>query len=108
MYEATLRDESNESGGRHLIVRTSSQGVELVGVDNNSGSKEDQIFGASQYEWVQTISWEHVPAFVALLGGAPDDDVIKLLFERYSGEASRELSPLLEKATFPIKFWSWF
>lgn len=108
MYEAALRDESNESGSRHLIARTCSEGVQLVGRDLNSGPKDTLIFGASEYEWIQTIDWEHVPEFVLLLGGSPGDDVIKLLFERYSGEASSKLSPLLQKATFPIKFWSWF
>ena len=108
VYEAVLRDENNDSGSRHLIARTSSAGIELVGRDLNSGPKENQIFGASEYEWIQTIAWEHVPAFRELLGLAPGDDVIKLLSERYSGKASSDLSALLQTATFPIKFWSWF
>jgi len=108
VYEAVLRDEHNDAGSRHLIARTSSEGIELVGQDLNSGPEEDQIFGASEYEWIQTIAWEHVPAFCTLLGGAPGDDVIELLSKRYSGKASNELSPLLQTATFPIKFWSWF
>ena len=108
VYEAVLLDEHNDAGSRHLIARTSSGGIELVGQDLNSGPKEHRIFGAREYEWTQTIAWDHVPAFCTLLGGTPGDDVIKLLSERYSGKASDALAQLLRTATFPIKFWSWF
>ncbi len=60
-----------------------------------------------EYEWFKTIAAADVPRVVALLGGAPGDDVLDLLERDYTGAGSYELEARLRASDIPVKLSVW-
>jgi hypothetical protein len=60
-----------------------------------------------EYEWHYVIAAEDLPAAVAAFGGEPGVDVLELLVQRWSGQASYKLGATLRQSGIKYKFWNW-
>lgn len=56
-----------------------------------------------EYEYFMTIAAADVPRVVELLGGAPGENVLRLLAGCWSGSASHELERILRESDIPIE-----
>ena len=102
-----LRSEVSGRDRRSLwAVVTLDGDLRIEGQD--LGPEVERIFGAGQneYEWDVVVRAANVPQAVVALGGAPGDDVLTLLQQRYSGRSASEVERRLEAACGPTEFWS--
>ena len=62
-----------------------------------------------EYEWHRTIDARHVPRFVELLGGDPDQDLLDKLEQHWSGAGSYRLERLIrnDADTIPSDLFTW-
>ena len=60
-----------------------------------------------EYEWFLTIAAADVPRVVALLGGAPGDDVLDLLERGFTGTGAYELEAHLRASDIPTTLSVW-
>lgn len=77
MPKIVLRDERTATDTRRLTVYDHDGGVRLDGWDR--GDLVEQYQGDREYEWLVDVAARDVPALVAALGGAPDDDVFEVI-----------------------------
>lgn len=100
-----LRAEVSGLDRRNLWAHVEEAGsVRIEGQD--LGPATAIISPDGEYEWHEVISADDVPRLVALLGGAPGDDVLAVL-ERYRGTASYELERLLRESDIEVRRWVW-
>ncbi len=102
-----LRNEVSGRDRRSLwAVVTPDGDLRIEGQD--LGPDVERIFGVglTEYEWDVVVRASNVPQAVVALGGAPGDDVLTLLQQRYSGPAAGEAERRLEAAGVPTEFWS--
>lgn len=96
----TLRQERYGQESRHLWAYVDGSGdLHIDGQD--LGPSTAPVSDDGEYEWFQTIAAADIPAVVALLGGAPGDDVLEVL-EQYSGARSYELERRLRESSIRI------
>jgi hypothetical protein len=98
----TLRSEHTGADSRFLLAYLDDAGaLHIDGHDLGPGTSP--VSDDGEYEWFTTYAPEDVPKVVALLGGAPGDDVLDLLAARYTGAASYELEAKLRASGLPVK-----
>src|SRR5580765_1541537 len=87
----TLRNQKSGADRRLLCaVLTPDGDLRIEGQDLGPAVAEIFGEGLSEYEWDVVVRAANVPQAVVALGGAPGDDVLVLLAERYSDlEASK-------------------
>ena len=61
--------------------------------------------GATEFEWSRTVPAAYVPALLAALGGAPSDNVVALVAERFDSDV--ELEEFAASVGIPTEFDSW-
>ena len=102
-----LRHEVSGRDRRNLWAVVTAEGdLRIEGQD--LGPEVERIFGEglTEYEWDVTVRAANIPQALVALGGAPGDDVLMLLQQRYSGPAAGEIEQRLEDAGVPTEFWS--
>ena len=96
-----LRQEHEGKNFRYLWAYVDENGdLHIDGQD--LGPATSLVSADGEYEWFQTISAQHVPAVIAVLGGQPGDDVLDVLEDGYSGLQSYDLEALLRESDIPI------
>lgn len=79
--------------------------LHIEGEDLGRGNAS--ISSEGEYEWHETIAATDVPKVVELLGGSPDDDVLQLLEQNWSGVASYDLEVRLRTSGLEIEREVW-
>ena len=96
-----LRQQHEGEDHRYLWAYVDEHGdIHIDGQD--LGPATSVVSADGEYEWFQTVSAQHVPAVVALLGGQPGDDVLDVLQDGYTGSQSYDLEALLRESNIPI------
>jgi hypothetical protein len=96
-----LRNEDDGEDHRHLDAYVDEKGLHIDGHDLGPGTFPPSDDG--EYEWFQTIAPEHLPRLVALLGGAPSEDVLDVLERDWTAPGrSYDLEKLLRESKFPM------
>ena len=101
----TLHDESLGGDRRSLCAYLEQGNLHLEGQDLGPGTA--LVSGEGECEWRRTIGAEHMSPLLALLGGAPGNDLRELLEQRWSGPNSYELERLLRECDIPMEFHSY-
>jgi hypothetical protein len=100
--EVVLRAERSDTDRRNLWAHLDEEGnLHIDGQDLGSGTA--LVSSDGEYEWFETIRAEHLPRLLLLLGGAPGDDLLELLEDRWSGSNSYVLEGLLRRCDIPIE-----
>jgi hypothetical protein len=100
-----LRHERDGPDSRFLWAYVDDQGnLHIDGQD--LGPKTAPVSDDGEYEWFKTIRAEDVSKVVTLLGGSTGDDLLNLIEDRYTGEASGELEKRLRESDIKIEFYS--
>ena len=101
-----VRDERVGDGVHTLWAYLDRSGrLHIEGED--FGLTSASVGAASEVEWHETIAATDVPKVVEILGGRPDDDVLQLLEQNWSGEASYDLEVKLHTSGLEIERESW-
>lgn len=96
-----LRAEHNGADHRHLEAYLDERGLHIDGQDLGPGTAI--VSDDGEYEWFSTIAAEHLPRLVALLGGAPGEDVLDVLERSWTAPGrSYDLEKLLRDSNIPI------
>ncbi len=91
---------------RNLAARFNEAGdLMIVGQDLGPGTAP--VSSCGEYEWFRTVRHEHNPEPLALLGGEPDRDLLALLLEAWSGQASDGLERLIQQSGIPNQLYVW-
>jgi hypothetical protein len=102
LRKVMLREEEDGPDRRYLWAYLDGDGdLHIDGQDLGSGTAIVSRDG--EYEWFSTVAAEHLPRLVALLGGAPETDLLELLAERYVGDGAAELECLLRESDIPVE-----
>ena len=97
-----LRDEHDGDDRRRLWAYMDAVGA--LHIDGQDlGPKTAPVSDDGEYEWYETINVEHLGRLVELLGGQPEDDVLAVLADRYTGGGSYELEALLRASEIPME-----
>ena len=102
-----LRGEVSGRDVRSLwAVITESGDLRIEGQD--LGPEVERFFGGgnTEYEWDVLVRAPNVAQAVVALGGAPGDDVLTLLSQRYSGREAFCIEERLKASGVPTEFWS--
>jgi hypothetical protein len=100
--KVVLRAERSGADCRNLWAYLDDEGnLHIDGQD--LGPATAFVSNDGEYEWFETISAEHLPRLLALLGGAPREDLLDLLEQRWSGPRSGDLERLLRECDIPIE-----
>jgi hypothetical protein len=100
--KVVLRDERSGADRRNLWAYLDDEGnLHIDGQD--LGPATALVSNDGEYEWFETISAEHLPQLLVLLGGAPGGELLDLLEERWSGPRSGDLESLLRECDIPIE-----
>ena len=95
-----LRDEAAGDNRRHLAAHLDGEGnLHIDGHD--LGPATAGVSGDGEYEWSTVYTAADVPAIVALLDGAPGDDLLDLLATRWTGPRAGELERRLRESAIP-------
>ncbi len=101
MRTVTLRNQRQGSDRRHLSAYLDGDGnLHIDGHDLGPGT--GSVSGDGEYEWTTVYAAGDVPAVVALLDGAPGDDILDLLESRWTGERAGELERRLRDSGLPV------
>ena len=99
--KVVLRDERSGADRRSLWAHLDDRGnLHIDGQD--LGPSTALASGDGEYEWSRIIRAEHLPRLIALLGGAPEDDLLALLEKQWSGGHSYDLETLVRRCDIPI------
>ena len=102
----TLRDEVDGSDSRHLWAHIDQEGnLHIDGQD--LGPKTAIVSSDGEYEWFETIKKTDVPKLIGLLGGKPDDDILDVLEENWTGPRAADLEALLRKGDIKVERFVW-
>ena len=102
MPTIVLRDEKTERDSRKLTVYDHEGGVRLDGWD--LGDLVEQCHGDREYEWLVDVSARDVPALVAALGGAPDEDVFEVIRRTCAADPDRLFRVIVDR-NIPHAWW---
>ena len=102
----TLRDEVDGPDSRHLWAHLDQEGnLHIDGQD--LGPKTAIVSSDGEYEWFETIKKTDVPKLIGLLGGKPDDDILDVLEENWTGQRAADLEALLRKGDVELERFVW-
>jgi hypothetical protein len=103
----TLRNQTFGADRRMLwAVLTPDGDLRIEGQDLGPAVAEIFGEGLTEYEWDVVVRAANLPRAVVALGGAPGDDVLALLAQRYSGFEASNIEQRLDEAGVPSEFWS--
>ena len=101
-----LRDERDGQDSRFLSARLSDDGDLLIeGQDLGPGTA--MVSDDGEYEWVRTVAAADLPRLPELIGAAAEEDLLDVLAERFTGDASYELERLIRESDLPSRIWTW-
>jgi hypothetical protein len=103
----TLRDQTFGADRRLLWAAVTLAGdLRIEGQD--LGPAVEEIFGEgkTEYAWDVVVRAANVPRAIVALGGAPGDDILVLLAQRYSGFDASKIEQRFDEAGVPSEFWS--
>ena len=102
----TLRHEVDGPDSRHLWAHLDQEGnLHVDGQD--LGPKTAIVSSDGEYEWFQTINKSELPKLIGLLGGQPEDDVLDVLEENWTGQRAADLEALLRKDNLEVERFVW-
>lgn len=102
----TLREEHHGADHRYLTAYVDARGLHIDGQDLGPGTAS--VSSDGEYEWYQTILPEHVARVVALLEGAPGEQILDLLERAWTQPGrSYELEKRLRESGIPIQRAVW-
>ncbi len=105
MTRKTLVSERDERGTRHVDASLEDRSIVIRGQD--IGKSVEDFWGSDEYEWAWTIDLAHESELRKLLMILPDEHVLDVIVDRFSGDDYFTLSQLLANAPFPTNFWSY-
>jgi hypothetical protein len=97
-----LRDEKRADGshlGLWAYLDTAGQ-LHIDGQDLGPVTRTVSTDG--EYEYFKIVRHDYIPGLVAVLGGKPEDDILDLLKENWTGEKSYELEDIMRECDVPI------
>jgi hypothetical protein len=100
-----LRAEVSGADRRYLDAYIESDNLVLAGQD--LGPSTAAVSGDGEYEWWRTVKRADIPALSAVLGGAPDEDILDVLERVATGDGSYELERLLRDGVVPCDLCVW-
>jgi len=100
-----LRSEHDGNDSRNLWASL-NEGGSLVIEGQDLGPATAIISSDGEYEWTETFAPVHIPALVALLGGAEGADILDVL-EGYTDQRSYELERLIRDSDIPHSISTW-
>ena len=104
---ATLRSSRDAGGSRHLeATRSADGGIRIEGQDIGPGVSAAFGPDVREYEWAWTVEPADVAAAVAVLGGGPGEDVVRLLLGWSTANHGADPGQRLKEAGVRIGFWS--
>ena len=102
----TLRDEVDGPDSRHLWGHLDQEGnLHIDGQD--LGPRTAIVSSDGEYEWFQTIKQSALPKLIGLLGGKPDDDILDVLEESWTGPRAGDLEALLRESDIEVERFVW-
>ena len=102
----TLRNEIDGPNSRHLRAHLDPEGnLHIDGHD--LGPKTAIVSSDGEYEWFQTINKSELPKLIGLLGGKPEDDILDVLQENWTGQRVADLEALLLESDIEVKRFVW-
>jgi hypothetical protein len=100
---------SDSYGQRFLDASILASGDLLIeGQDLGRDLPVGGMAGVTEYEYSWSIASTELARLVEVLGGAPGDDVLRLLVAHFVNRPSAELGPFFEAHAIPASFWSHF
>ncbi|WP_142392578.1 hypothetical protein [Mycobacterium sp. 3519A] len=99
-----LRSEHRDDGSWLNLDATLGDDGSLHINGQDFGPVTRMISSDGEYEYFYTIAAANVPALVAALGGEPGTDVIDMLAQRYSGDASYQLEREIRSSGVDYRF----
>jgi hypothetical protein len=101
-----LRQEISGQDRRSLWAYCDEEGnLQVDGQDLGPGTA--LVSSDGEYEWSESVKAADIPRLVELLGGAPGEDILRLLERRFCGVASYEFEGTLRESGLPVKTWVW-
>ena len=102
----TLRDETDGPDSRHLWAHLDQKGnLHIDGQD--LGPKTAIVSSDGEYGWFETIDRSELPKLIGLLGGKPEDDILDVLQENWTGPRAADLEALLRESDIEVKRFVW-
>ncbi len=98
----SLRAEVNGADERYLDAYVGKRG-DLVLEGQDLGPLTAIVSDDGEYEWFRYVKAEHIPALIAALGGAPDEDILDVLARVATGGGSYDLERLLREEIVPCE-----
>ena len=71
------------------------------------GPRTAIVSADGEYEWFQTIKKSELLKLIGLLGGKPEDDILDVLEENWTGPQASELEALLRESDIEIDRFVW-
>ncbi len=102
-----VRDERAGDGVHTLWAYLDRSGRLHIEGEDFGLTSTASVSAQGEYEWHETIAATDVPKVVEILGGSPDDDVLQLLEQNWSGEASYDLEVKLHTSGLDIEREAW-
>ncbi len=101
-----LRAEHDGEDSRYLTAYLDARGdLHIYGQD--LGPKTAPVSNDGEYEWDKTVTREHIPDLLALLGAPADADILDELAAHWTATASYHFERKLRDSDIPVRFWSW-
>jgi hypothetical protein len=102
----TLRDEIDGPDSRHLWAHLDQEGnLHIDGQD--LGPKTAIVSSDGEYEWFQTIDRSDLPKLIRLFEGKPEDDILDVLEENWTGPRAADLEALLRGSDIEVERFVW-
>lgn len=94
-----LQDRMNGDMHLNLWARINDDGDFLI--EGQDLGPRDDDGDRSEYEWTTTVTREHVPALVRLLGGSPGQDVPQIVEREWAANEGQGLEHLVKQSDVP-------
>jgi hypothetical protein len=101
-----LLDERLGQDWHSLSAHCDEEGnLRIDGQDLGPGTAP--VSSDGEYEYSYCVKAADLPKLVALLGGAPGENILDLLARRYCGAAAHEFERTLLESGLELGTWSW-
>jgi hypothetical protein len=89
------------NGEVHLNLWASINDGGDFSIEGQDLGPRDEEGDLAEYEWTTTVTREHVPALIQLLGGTPGDDVLQIVKRDWVRIEGQGLEQLIRESDVP-------